>query len=115
MVEKIIINPSNVRAYGNIVDSHTQGDYSTHKSVVSKIKETVNNIITPVYNLSYSVYGFILGMDVGDKQLYLQVEEADTFTLGFDSSNKQLYVVNYTVESVSFGFSNKQLYIEVGE
>ena len=57
----------------------------------------------------------MFGLDLGNEQLYLQVEEEDSLSLGWDSSNKQLYVVNDTEETVDFGFSNKQLYIEVGE
>lgn len=82
---------------------------------MSKNNDTVNNIMTKVYGLVYSVYGFMFGFDDGDKQLYLQVEDDDTLELGFDDTNKQLYLVNDTMETVSFGFSNKQLYIEVGE
>ena len=102
MVEKITVNPEAIRAYGNIIGKHDLTDYETSQSVLSRTSETVNNVLAQVYNLSYSQYGFMFGLDMGNEQLYLQVEE-------------ELYVVNDTDEAVDFGFSNKQLYIEVGE
>ena len=115
MVEKITVNPEAIKAYGNIIGKHDLTDYETSQSVLSRTSETVNNVLAQVYNLSYSQYGFMFGLDLGNEQLYLQVEEEDSLSLGWDSSNKQLYVVNDTDEAVDFGFSNKQLYIEVGE
>ena len=115
MVEKIIINPTSVRGYGNIVEDHKLTDYTLSQSIMSKMDDVVNELPSKVYGLIYSVYGFMFGFDDGNKQLYLQCENEDTLELGFDDTNKQLYVVNDTVETVGFGLDNKQLYIEVGE
>ena len=117
MVEKIIVNPSDIRGYGNIVNSHDLDSYDVHEGVVSKVKEQVNGVLSSVYTVAHSNFGFIFGLDQGNKHLYIQTEEADTLTLGFDSVNKQLYVVNDTEETVSLGFDNvnNQLYIQIGE
>ena len=115
LVEKIIINPIKVRGYGNIVEDHEASDYGLSQSIMSKVSDTVYGVVSKVYTLVYSVFGFMFGFDDGAKQLYLQAEDEDTLSLGFDASNKQLYILNDTEETVSFGFSNKKLYIEVGE
>ncbi len=115
MVEKLIISPESIRAYGNIVESHSLTDYSTFHSGLAKISESVNGVLSPVYSLVYSLYGLMFGFDDGAKQIYLQAEEEDSFELGF--SNKQFYLVNDTDENVDFDFDdiNKQLYIMIGD
>ena len=117
MVDKIILNPTKVRGYGNIVKEHTVDDYSIFHSVLSKTSETINGVNTKVYKLVYSLLGFVFSFDEGNKQLYIQAEYDDTLELDFDSVNKQLYVMNYSNETVNFAFDslNKQLYISAGD
>ena len=51
--------------------------------------------------------------DKGNKQLYLQVAEADTLSFGFDTVNKQLYLVDEDDTGFSLGFDEdtNELYI----
>ena len=56
MVEKIIVNPSEVRGLGNIVmDNHTVSDWETYKSVLGSSTDTVNGESVSIYELS--MYG----------------------------------------------------------
>ena len=115
MVEKITINPEEIRAYGNISEDHYLNSFRIHESSLSKVKDTVNGALTNVYKLLYSLYGIMFDFDKGNKQLYLQMEEADTLSFGFE--DKQFYLVNDTEETVEFDLDseNKELYITIGE
>ena len=115
MVEQITINPEEIRAYGNISEDHDLNSFRIHESSLSKVKDTVNGALTDVYNLIYSLYGIMFDFDKGNKQLYLQMEEADT--LGFGFENKSFYITNDTSETVGFGFdsNDKELYITIGD
>ena len=115
MVEQITINPEEIRAYGNISEEHDLNSFRIHESSLSKVKDTVNGTLSNVYKLTYSLYGIMFDFDKGNKQVYLQVEQTDSFELGFES--KEIYLVNDTEETVEFDFDseNKELYINIGE
>ena len=53
MVEKIIITPEKVRAYGNVVSPHTLNDYETYNSSLSEGTATINNRTMTVYTGTY--------------------------------------------------------------
>ena len=53
MVEKIIINPTEVRAYGNIIGSKGSTDYDTYNSTITQTTETVNGEDTVVMEIEY--------------------------------------------------------------
>ena len=52
MVEKIIINPNEVRGYGNIMSSHTSSDYELSDCTISSGTDTVNGASATVYTLT---------------------------------------------------------------
>ena len=52
MVEKIIINPNEVRGYGNIMSSHTSSDYELVDCTISSGTDTVNGASATVYTLT---------------------------------------------------------------
>ena len=53
-MEKVIINPSDVRALGNIVSPKVLADYKEYWSNISSSSETVDNYNLPVFVLSYA-------------------------------------------------------------
>ena len=113
MVEQIRISPEEVRGYGNICEGHTLEDFIVSNSGLAKEKEDVHGALTEVYKLVYSVYGLMFDFDKGNKQLYLQTNEANTLSLGFDTVNKQLYLVDENDTGFSLGFDEdtNELYI----
>jgi hypothetical protein len=113
MVEKIIINPEKIRAYGNIIKTHIVSDYLVDHSFIAKSTAIINNIQTTVFNLTYSLYGFVFGFD--NERLYLINDSEADISFGFDSENERLYLTNNSDENVYFGFdsTNERLYIGV--
>lgn len=51
MVEKIIINPENVRGYGNIINPHSSEDYELYNSTIEETTDTIGGIVTTVYEM----------------------------------------------------------------
>ena len=113
MVEQVRVNPEEVRGYGNICEGHTLEDFIVSNSGLAKEKENVHGALTDVYKLVYSVYGLMFDFDKGNKQLYLQMAEADTLSFGFDTVNKQLYLVDENDTGFNLGFDEdtNELYI----
>ena len=113
MVEQVRVNPEEVRGYGNICEGHTLEDFIVSNSGLAKEKENVHGALTDVYRLVYSLYGLMFDFDKGNKQLYLQVAEADTLSFGFDTVNKQLYLVDENDTGFNLGFDEdtNELYI----
>ena len=113
MVEQVRVNPEEVRGYGNICEEHTLEDFIVSSSGLAKEKENVHGTLTDVYKLVYSLYGFMFDFDVGNKQLYLQMGEADILSFGFDESSKQLYLLDEAGTGLSLGFDEdtNELYI----
>ena len=82
MVEKIIVNPNEVRGYGNIHEATSVSDWSKYESKLTKTTDTVDGATTPVFQL-----------------------KPITFTLTFDSAsyttgdgNLTVYVTVYNDE-----------------
>lgn len=68
MVEKIIINPTKVRAYGNIIGTKTSTNYDTYNADVTGITDTVNGEVVPVMEVEYDgtppvVHNYSLALD----------------------------------------------------
>ena len=55
MVEKIIINPNEVRGYGNIMSPHSSTDYETYASSITSGTDTVNGVETTVYTMTDTI------------------------------------------------------------
>ena len=53
MVEKILINPTEIRAYGNIIGAKASTDYDTYNSTITQTTETVNGEDTVVMEIEY--------------------------------------------------------------
>ena len=108
MVEKIIVNPEEVRGYGNICEEHTLEDFIVSNSGLAKEKEDVYGALTEVYKLVYSLYGLIFSFDKGNKQLYLHSD--NDAVVGFSFSENSL--VFNTVSHISFAFADKNLVVD---
>lgn len=113
MVEQVRVNPEEVRGYGNICEGHTLEDFIVSNSGLAKEKENVHGALTDVYRLVYSLYGLIFDFDKGNKQLYLQMGEANILSFGFDDDSKQLYLLDMARTGLSLGFDEdtNELYI----
>ena len=53
MVEKIIINPDKVRAYGNIIGTKNSTSYDTYNCEITGSTDTVNGEVVPVMVVEY--------------------------------------------------------------
>lgn len=114
MVEKILISPARLRCYGNVISEHSLEDYMLNKSILLKMTDTVNGVLQNVYQFSYTLYGFIFGVDTGAKELYVQTE--NTGLLSFGLTNKSLYVETSNENmTCSIGVDEKSVYIEISE
>jgi hypothetical protein len=58
MVEKIIINPTKVRGYGNILNVHTSTDYELSDCTITETTDTVNGATETVYQLEDTILFF---------------------------------------------------------
>ena len=56
MVEKIIVNPNEVRGYGNIHEATNISDWSKYGGNLTKTTDTVDGATTPVFQLSPKTY-----------------------------------------------------------
>ena len=114
MVEKILISPARLRCYGNVIDEHSLEDYELNKSILVKMTDTIEGVLQTVYQFSYTLYGFILGVDPGAKELYVKTENTGLLSLGL--SGKSLYVETSDEDmTCSIGVDDKSLYVEVSE
>ena len=111
MVEKITIQPSKIRAYGNIINNKTTEDYDRYESSLVKSLVTINGVPISAYLLVYSPNNFAFDFDGNLKHLYVSEDEDTVEAFTFDSNNKEL---SFTSDDVSFGFddTNKRLYCD---
>lgn len=58
MVEKIIINPTKVRGYGNIMNVHSSTDYELSDCTITETTDTVNGATETVYELEDTILFF---------------------------------------------------------
>lgn len=111
MVEKIVVQPGMIRAYGNVINEKTVEDFERYESSLVGSTVTVNNVPISAYILIYSPNNFSFNFDSNLKHLYISEDEDTVEDFSFDSTTKQL---SFTSESVSFGFddNNKHLYCD---
>jgi len=58
MVEKIIINPTKVRGYGNIMNQHSTTDYTNYACTLTEETDTVNGAETTVNKITDTIQFF---------------------------------------------------------
>ena len=114
MVEKILISPNRLRCYGNVIGEHSLEDYELSKSILVKMTDTIDGVLQTVYQFGYTLYGFIFGVDMGAKELYVQTENSGLLSFGL--TNKSLYVETSDEDmTCNIGVEDKSVYIEVDE
>ena len=62
MVEKIIINPEEVRGLGNIMSPHSSSDYEVYMSRITSSTDTVNGQTMTVYELEDTIIFYDSGV-----------------------------------------------------
>lgn len=60
MVSKVIVVPESVRGGGNIVSPTTASDYTGVLSIISQTTDTVGEVSTTVYQMTYNGTIFLL-------------------------------------------------------
>ena len=103
MVEKITINPTKVRGYGNIINQHSATDYTNYACTLTEETDTINGQTMPVYEMEDTILFWdkaITGMKNTDwlnysSRLTITTDENGTL-LSKGSSNGYYFVENGT-------------------
>ena len=108
MVEKIIVNPSEVRGLGDIVDSKGASDFIVYGSGVTETTDTVNGATSKVFNQTDTKIFYDMGV-TGRKSTDWYVRSADeselTITVGADGTNLSSSSTTSDNQSLSFAIS----------
>ena len=102
MVEKIIINPEEVRGLGNIMSPHSSSDYEVYMSSITSGTDTVNGQTMTVYELEDTILFYDTGVQ-GTKNTDWE-----------NYSNRLSITVDSTGTLVSKGSSNGFYYADNG-
>lgn len=102
MVEKIIINPEEVRGLGNIMSPHSSSDYEVYMSSITTGTDTVNGQTMTVYELEDTIIFYDSGVQ-GTKNTDWE-----------NYSNRLSITVDSTGTLVSKGSSNGFYYADNG-
>ena len=86
MVEKIIINPEEVRGLGNIMSPHSSSDYEVYMSSISSGTDTVNGQTMTVYEMTDT----IVFRDKGTTNDHADIWTLSNFTLSRGDSYSTL-------------------------
>ena len=89
MVEKIIINPNEVRGYGNILNPHSAEDYEPYLTTVTETTDTVEGRTMTVYEMEYegNLTPTTLTLTVNSSSVYIGDTVTFTATLKDTSNN----------------------------
>lgn len=102
-MEKIVVNPSEVRGYGNIVGEKTKKDLCVYDSYVEGLNVIIENINMGILRMMYSNPNAFFAFNQIEKCLYMN---EDTHELGFETKNLTL-----TGDEYKIGFSDKELWV----
>ena len=122
MVERIVVNPQEVRGLGNVVnDDKTKQDVDVFNSYVTTASDLIDGIRIGIMRMTYNDPNLLFSFNRLEKFLYVNSDEAslgwynkkltldsDTLTVGFDADDKTLYVGTDTppvVHDYSISFS----------
>ena len=106
MVERIVVNPQEVRGLGNVVnDEKTKQDVDVFNSYVTAESDLIDGIRIGVMRMVYNDPNLLFSFNRLEKFLYVNSDEAslgwsskkltldsDDLTIGFDADDKTLYV-----------------------
>ena len=106
MVERIVVNPQEVRGLGNVVnDEKTKQDVDVFNSYVTTESDLIDGIRIGIMRMTYNDPNLLFSFNRLEKFLYVNSDEAslgwynkkltldsDDLIIGFDADNKTLYV-----------------------
>ena len=89
MVEKIIINPEEIRGYGNIIIPHVTSDYDVVNASLESGTDTVNGQSMTVYELEYApnLTNTVLSLSVSPSSVYVYDNVVFTAVLEDEDDN----------------------------
>ena len=104
MVEKIIVNPSEVRGLGDIVDSKGASDFIVYGSGVTETTDTVNGATSKVFNQTDTKIFYDMGV-TGRKSTDWYVRTSDT-TLTVNVEDDGTALSNSSTTTSVYYFAN---------
>ncbi len=112
MVEKIIVNPNEVRCLGNISLPKGISDYERYQSSLMEGSATIGGATFPIKSLVYNEYGFAFYMNQSVKQLTVSDDGGNIDGFSFDDGELVLSDTGGVVSTFEFDDTNKCLVIE---
>lgn len=111
MVEKIIVNPLEVRCLGNISLPKGLEDYERYQSSLMEGTSLIGGAVMAVKSLVYNADGFMFFFSESVKQLHVSDdgELVDSFTF----TDKSLCLSSSEGVSLSFDENNKELIVNL--
>lgn len=112
MVDKIIVKPESIRAYGNVLmEDRDINDFRAYKSALFENVAVINGETLRVFHEVYSEYTVGFNFNPGAKELYVRTDDDTVITdFSFNNNDKEL-----EFESSLFSFDydtvSKELYV----
>ena len=107
MVEKIIINPTKVRGYGNIVSSKGANDFITYAGSITEGTDTVYGATEKVFSLEDTII-FRDGGVTGNKNTDWYIRDADTSELTVTVDDGGTLLSSTATTASRFYFANPE-------
>ena len=107
MVEKIIINPEEVRGLGNIMSPHSSSDYEVYMSSISTGTDTVNGQTMTVYELEDTILFFDNATSQA-KNTHWKIRSSDQSDLTVAVSSGGTTLTNASTSASRFYFANPE-------
>ena len=102
-MEKIVVNPLEVRGYGNIVEDKTKNDLCVYNSYVEGSNALIESINMGIIRMMYSNPNAFFAFNPIEKNIYMN---SDTHQLCWEDKNIAL-----TGDEYKIGFSDKELWV----
>ena len=114
MVEKITINPTKVRAYGNIMSPHSTSDYETYASSITSGTDTVNGQTVPVYEMEDNIIFFDKATKGMHNHNYFNQAGTSMVTITEADEYKEFKTISTAAGNVYIGSSTSTTGFDVG-
>ena len=105
MVEKIIINPEEVRGLGNIMSPHSSSDYEVYMSSISSGTDTVNGQTMTVYELEDTIIFYDKATSQA-KNTHWKIRSSDQSDLTVTVGTGGTTLTNTSTSASRFYFAN---------
>lgn len=112
MVDKIIVKPESIRAYGNVLmEDRDINDFRAYKSALFENVAVINGETLRVFHEVYSEYTVGFNFNPGAKELYVSADDDTVITnFSFDNNGKELQFAS-TLFSFDYDPVLKELYV----